>query len=133
VILVACLTFGCATGAGVQSTARDEMKEGYRAARRGYWQEALLRFENANRLDPGEVRILNNLAIALEAVGRWEEAAEVYEQARTIDGSDSKLRKNYRLFKEFYEAYVAEKETDTEEVEDSNSDRDQTEKGGSDE
>jgi Flp pilus assembly protein TadD len=87
--------------------AEDQVNRGYRAAKRGYWQEALFRFERANALTPDEPRILNNIAVALEASGRFEEAMAAYETALAVAPNDRVLRQNYSRFKEFYDAQVA--------------------------
>jgi tetratricopeptide (TPR) repeat protein len=86
------------------------MEAGFKAAKRGYWQEALLRFQTANAKEPGQVRILNNMAVALEAVARYDEAREVYEQAMAIAPGDRNLSRNYKFFQEFYENSVLRKE-----------------------
>jgi tetratricopeptide (TPR) repeat protein len=87
--------------------AEEQVNRGYRAARRGYWQEALFRFERANALTPNEPRILNNIAVALEASGRFEEALVAYQSALAIAPNDRVLRQNYSRFREFYDAQVA--------------------------
>ena len=86
--------------------AEEEMEFGYKAARRGYWQEALERFELADELTPNQPRILNNIAVALEASGRFEEALVAYETALGVAPNDKVLRRNFARFKEFYDAQV---------------------------
>ena len=86
--------------------AADQMKWGYQAAKRGYWLEALNRFEKANGLTPNQPRILNNIAVALEASGRFEEALVAYETALGAAPNDKVLRRNFARFKEFYDAQV---------------------------
>lgn len=90
--------------------ASDQMKWGYQAARRGYWLEALDRFERANDLTPGQPRILNNIAVALEASGRFEEALLAYQTALAVAPNDRVLQRNFGQFKEFYATQVAEEE-----------------------
>jgi tetratricopeptide (TPR) repeat protein len=90
--------------------AKEEVEFGYKAARRGYWQEALERFELANELTPNQPRILNNIAVALEANGRFDEARVTYEAGLALDPQDSALQRNYTRFQEFYAAFVAEEE-----------------------
>ncbi len=87
--------------------AGDELKWGAKAARRGYWQEALMRFERADGLTPNQPRILNNIAVSLEALGRYDEAGEVYRRALAVAPNDSALRRNHHRFEEFVRDHVA--------------------------
>jgi Tfp pilus assembly protein PilF len=86
--------------------AEDRLKMGVEAAREGYWQEALMRFEEANRLDPSNAEVLNNMAVAYEAIGRWDDARVAYEQALQLEPGAREIRKNYRQFEEFQESFV---------------------------
>ena len=87
--------------------AGEQVEFGYKAARRGYWQEALDRFEAADALTPNQARILNNIAVALEANGRFDEARTTYRAALAIDPSNHSVRRNLERFEEFYAEYVA--------------------------
>lgn len=87
--------------------AGEELEFGYKAARRGYWQEALVRFEMAAELTPNQPRILNNIAVALEANGRFDEARTTYRAALALDPGNSRLRTNFERFEEFYASHVA--------------------------
>jgi tetratricopeptide (TPR) repeat protein len=87
--------------------ASADMEFGYKAARRGYWQEALMRFEHANELTPGQPRILNNLAVAQEANGLYEEALLSYQTGLAIDPRNDALKRNYTRFQEFYASFIA--------------------------
>jgi tetratricopeptide (TPR) repeat protein len=87
--------------------ASADMEFGYKAARRGYWQEALMRFEHANELTPGQPRILNNLAVAQEANGLYEEALLTYQTGIAIDPRNDALKRNYTRFQEFYASFIA--------------------------
>lgn len=91
--------------------AEKEMGFGFKAARRGYWQEALMRFEHANELTPGKARILNNIAVAQEANGLFEMALLTYQEGLAIDPNNNSLRRNYARFQEFYASYVAPPES----------------------
>ncbi len=84
----------------------DDLELGYNAARRGYWQEALHRFERAAAADPQDPRALNNLAVALEAVGRFDEARATYERGVKIAPNDDNLRRNFQAFKELKESQL---------------------------
>ena len=115
---LACLalaaTTSCASGGTPAKLAAEQMELGYRAARRGYWQEALGRFQQADSLRPGQARILNNLAVALEAVGRFDDALATYERARGIAPADRNLSRNHKSIKEFHASYLAKKSTSAE-------------------
>ncbi len=87
--------------------AATEMEWGFKAARRGYWQEALMRFSNANELTPGQSRILNNIAVAQEANGLYEMALLTYQEGLALDPGNNALQRNYKRFQEFYTTYIA--------------------------
>lgn len=95
-----------AAGDQAKGQAADQMKWGYQAAKRGYWLEALNRFEKANQLTPNQPRILNNIAVALEASGRFDEALVAYESALGVAPNDKVLRGNFARFREFYDTQV---------------------------
>jgi len=125
VTLTALLGVGFAfAGDGNKNEAEAEMKWGYKAARRGYWQEALIRFQHANILTPDQPRILNNVAVAQEANGLYEEALLSYQTGLTIAPNNDALRRNYMRFQEFYTSYIAkpdvgaEKDAEEEEADD---------------
>lgn len=87
--------------------ASAEMKFGFKAARRGYWQEALMRFEHANELTPSQPRILNNIAVAQEANGLYEMALLTYQEGLSLDPGNNALQRNYMRFQEFYASYIS--------------------------
>ena len=93
-------------GDAAAKQASEQIERGFSAARNGYWQEALFRFERANTLTPNQPRILNNIAVSLEAAGRFEEALATYESALAVAPNDQVLRRNYSRFKEFYESQM---------------------------
>ncbi len=87
--------------------AAADMEWGYKAGRHGYWQEALMRFQHANELTPDQPRILNNVAVAQEANGLYEEALLTYQEGLAIAPNNDALRRNYMRFQEFYATYIA--------------------------
>jgi len=94
-------------GDSSREQAKEQLTFGLNAAKRGYWLEALSRFERANELVPNRVNVLNNIAVALEAAGRFEEAMATYETAMEIAPNDRVLRRNFGQYKEFYDEYLA--------------------------
>jgi tetratricopeptide (TPR) repeat protein len=98
---------GALAGDPAKNQASQQMKWGYKAAKQGYWLEALHRFERANELTPNQPRVINNIAVALEASGRFEEARLTYETGLSIAPNDRTLRRNFSRFMEFYSAQIA--------------------------
>ena len=119
-VLVAMISTGAAfAGDPNAKEASAEMKWGFKMARQGYWQEALMRFEHANELTPGQPRILNNVAVAQEANGLYEMALLTYQEGLSLDPNNNALRRNYMRYQEFYASYIAPPEiTDDEGGED---------------
>ena len=74
-------------------------------AKRGLWSEALFRFRRADLEDPGNPRILNNLAVAYEAVGDFDSAMEYYKRAVEMAPGNAELKRNYARFVEFYQGF----------------------------
>ncbi len=115
-ILLATVLAGIAEAGDPNSKeAGAEMKWGFKAARRGYWQEALMRFEHANELTPNQARILNNIAVAQEANGLYELALLTYQEGLALEPNNNALRRNYTRFQEFYRSYIAPPEVQAEE------------------
>lgn len=106
--ILAIAAIGCAACAsgGPAAQARAELREGVRAAQRGYWQEALFRFEKVRAAEPSDPEVLNNVAVALEALGRYDDALAAYKKALEGASKPSALRRNYARFAEFYTSYA---------------------------
>ena len=88
--------------------AERQLGFGVSMAERGLWSEALFRFERAHQLDPNSFRVLNNLAVAYEANGRFDEALATYRRALALDPANRDLRRNYARFVEFYQSFRPE-------------------------
>ncbi|MCL4838365.1 MAG: tetratricopeptide repeat protein [Thermoanaerobaculia bacterium] len=95
-------------GCGSARTARQASSQsqfGIEMARRGLWSEALFRFQAAAAERPGDARLLNNKAVALEALGRFDEAMEAYREALRLAPGNRQVRQNHTRFTEFYQGY----------------------------
>ncbi len=95
-------------GARKQPPANDRSSQlsfGVEMAKRGLWSEALFRFKQAERLAPGDPKILNNMAVAYEALGNFEKALDYYQDAIKSDPTNKELKRNYSRFVEFYRAF----------------------------
>lgn len=105
-LIVALLAAGGCASSPRPPDARDEWRKGVQAANRGYWQEAHFRFTRAREGKGDDPKLLNNLAVALEALGRFDEALEVYKLATEAAPGNTLIRRNYARFAEFFTAYA---------------------------
>jgi len=87
------------------SDLREQLSFGAKMAQRGLWSEALFRFRQAQRLAPGNPRVVNNLAVAYEATGRFEDALAAYQEALKLEPGNPEIKRNYARFAEFYQSY----------------------------
>lgn len=90
-----------------EDPANAQLEFGIKMAQRGLWSEALFRFKQADVLRPGSARTLNNIAVAYEALGKFDLALDYYQRA-VKSGGDADLRKNYSRFVEFYRNFKPE-------------------------
>jgi Tfp pilus assembly protein PilF len=90
--------------AAASAQERDKSKEqvefGIKVAQNNLWNEALYRWEKATELDPTYAAAWNNLAIAYEHEGKFEQAKKAYERALELEPKNLMIRQNYDLFKE---------------------------------
>jgi len=107
VLLALTLAAGCGHRAGLD----DYRDFAHRAARAGLWREALDRWERADELAPNDPGVLNNLAVAHEALGDIPAARELYERAVALAPDDDELRDNLLAFRKAHpELYPQEDE-----------------------
>lgn len=91
---------------------KTQLEFGVEMAQRGLWSEALFRFRKAQEQRPNDPRVLNNMAIAFEALGQFEPALEHYQDALKGDPNNRDLRRNYSRFVEFYRAFKPDQQQD---------------------
>ena len=104
-LMPAVLTTACGSGHVEPTTSPAQLDFGVKMAQRGLWSEALFRFRQAERHQPGNARVLNNMAVAYEALGQFEKALEYYQNAIKAAPGDRELKRNYSRFVEFYRAF----------------------------
>jgi Tfp pilus assembly protein PilF len=85
--------------------AGSQVDFGVQMAQRGLWSEAVFRFERARDEDPRNAGVLNNLAVAYEALGRFDDALAAYRAALEISPDVRAMRQNYTRFLEFYQSF----------------------------
>ncbi len=93
-----------------QESAKSQLSFGAQMAQRGLWNEALFRFRQAEQLGSGNPRVWNNLAVAYEATGNYEEALKSYRRALELAPGDLQIKKNYARFVEFYQSFKPKKD-----------------------
>ncbi len=79
-------------------TTRDYNRFAIKAQEEGLWREAEYRLRQALAEDPDDARLHNNLAVALEALGKLEEAYDEYQKAVKLDPGNETYRRNLREF-----------------------------------
>ena len=102
------LPLAAASADAQTGSAEAQIRFGIDMAKRGLWSEALFRFQQAERLEPQSFRVWNNLAVAYEATGQFEQALDSYQRALRIEPGNRELRRNYSRFIEFYQSFKPE-------------------------
>jgi Tfp pilus assembly protein PilF len=118
VVIVLALMVVVAPPASGDNPAAQQLEFGTDMARRGLWSEALFRFQQADRLEPGNPRVLNNIAVSFEALGLFDQALEAYQAALRASPQDREVRGNYSSFAEFYQNFRPRDDEGTQEASD---------------
>src|SRR5215208_4387397 len=101
ILLFMVIVFGCRSGSVDTSKAETQKQFGVRMARMNLWREAMFRFKRAVTINPEDAMAHNNLAIAYEANGDFDNAAKEYREALRLDRANQYIQKNYSRFVEF--------------------------------
>ena len=107
-VVAALLPLACGSAQPTQS-AKGQLEFGAEMAERGLWNEALFRFRQAERTGPDNPRVWNNLAVAYEATGNYDEALKSYRRALELDPGQLEIKRNYARFVEFYQSFKPKK------------------------
>jgi len=83
-----------------RSDAKAQVDFGIKVAQRGLWKEALYRWDRAREIDPTYAAAWNNLAVAYEQLGQFEEARQAYQKALDLEPDNLLIQQNFDLFKE---------------------------------
>jgi Tfp pilus assembly protein PilF len=100
VVSAALLASASAAYADARSEAKSQVEFGIRMAQNQLWKEAAYRWQKAVEIDPTYAAAWNNLAIAYEQQGDFENAGKAYEKAVELEPDNMMIRQNYDLFKE---------------------------------
>ena len=93
----------CTADADSREDATAQVEFGISVARAGLWDEATYRWERAVEIDRTYAAAWNNLGIAYEQQGRFEEALEAYENALDLEPDNLNIQQNYDLFREIHD------------------------------
>ena len=94
--------WGCSSGRTNDASWKAQNAYGSEMARKGFWHEALFRYEKAAAEKPNDAQLQNNLAVAYESVGDTTHALAAYKRALELAPQDPKIKRNYARFAEYY-------------------------------
>ena len=86
------------------SRAPDQIRFGVWASQNNLWDEAIFRWRKALQADPGSAAAHNNLGVAYEKKGLFEDALREYEAALKIESGNTFVKSNYQNCKENIQA-----------------------------
>lgn len=96
-----------AVAAPAYADARSEAKQyagfGIELAQKQLWKAAATQFERAVELDETYAAGWNNLGIAYEQLGRFDDARKAYDKALSIEPDNQFILNNYDQFREIYD------------------------------
>ncbi|NIO49053.1 MAG: tetratricopeptide repeat protein [Candidatus Aminicenantes bacterium] len=87
----------------------NQLTFGIQAARQDLWDEAIFRWKKVVLADPNSAAAHNNLAVAYEKKGLWEEANDEYEIALKLSPNNAHIKANYNNFMKNKEALNKDK------------------------
>jgi Tfp pilus assembly protein PilF len=86
-----------------RSEAKQYAGFGIELAQKQIWPAAAAQFLKAVELDPMYAAAWNNLGIAYEQLGKFDEARKAYDQALKIEPNNQHILNNYDQFREIYD------------------------------
>ncbi len=78
---------------------RSDFEFANKLAREGLWQEAIYRYQKTKAPGGGSAALHNNLAVALEGLGRYADARIEYELALKLAPANAQIQSNFNRFK----------------------------------
>jgi Flp pilus assembly protein TadD len=88
-----------ALGACARHLSMGPLAAGVAAASEDRWDEAVRYWNKALEQSPDSAAAHNNLAVAYEKQGAFEEAGREYETALRLEPANGSIRENYESFK----------------------------------
>lgn len=95
-VIIAVFSFSaCSAKRGFKS----EFDFGNQLAKEGLWKEAHYRWKKALAQGKGSAALYNNIAIALEEMGKFAEAEKAYKKALKLSPNNQTIQSNYDKMK----------------------------------
>ena len=96
--LVVFLLFVISLSSCARQLIDNQLLFGIQAARQELWDEAIFRWKKVVLSNPNSAAAHNNLAVAYEKKGLWEEAEKEYEIALKLSPGNAHINANYKNF-----------------------------------
>lgn len=98
-LLLATVIISLLSGCG-RPLRMNQLQFGVWASEKDLWDEAVFRWKKAAVVDPRSVAAHNNLAVAYEKKGLWEEARKEYAIALKLEPKNTYVKYNLDMFQE---------------------------------
>jgi Tfp pilus assembly protein PilF len=99
ILLLAAVIISLLSGCG-RPLRLNQLQFGVWASEKDLWDEAFFRWKKAVAADPRSVAAHNNLAVAYEKKGLWEEARKEYGIALKLSPKNTYVKFNLDMFQE---------------------------------
>ncbi len=100
----AALVLSACASTGRPPRPSDQLRFGIWASQNGLWDEAVFRWQRVLQADSRSVAALNNLGVAYEKKGRFQDALASYEAAIKADPANIHVKSNLKRCKENIQA-----------------------------
>lgn len=99
-LILTVLFMGTIFSACTRNISQNQLQFGIQAAQKDLWDEAIYRWKKVLLSEPNSASAHNNLAVAYEKKGRWEDARKEYELALSLAPNNKYIQSNFQRFKE---------------------------------
>jgi Flp pilus assembly protein TadD len=97
-------------GCSAKKVYKSEFDFANKLGQEGLWKEAHYRWQKILAEGKESAALYNNIAVALEEMGRFEEAEEAYKKALKLAPNNSTIRSNYDRLKKLSKKPKSENE-----------------------
>ena len=98
-----CLLSGLLFTSCASRFQHNQLTFGIKAAQNELWDEAIFRWKKVLQFNPDSASAHNNLAVAYEKKGLWEDAEKEYTLAIKLSPKNENIQSNYEKFKKIRE------------------------------